>query len=126
MTRFVWAALAAVTVLVAAGLCWRLASRTRRLPCPSWLAWLLENPLIDVIAGTGVTLDRIGLQPGERGLDVRSGPGRLALPAARRVGPSGTIVALDVQPGMLAGLEARAARMRDACTASPFVVRHAA
>ncbi len=81
----------------------------RRLPCPSWAAWVLDNPLTEALAGTQTTLDRIGLRPGERGLDVGSGPGRLTIPAARRVGPSGAVVALDVQPGLLARLQRRAA-----------------
>jgi ubiquinone/menaquinone biosynthesis C-methylase UbiE len=97
-----------IAALVGAGLWWRYAARRRQLPCPSWLAWLLENPFTDSVAGTQTTLDRIGLRPGERGLDVGSGPGRLSLPAARRVGPTGHIVALDIQPEMLARLRRRA------------------
>lgn len=79
-------------IFIAVGLWWRWASRTRQLPCPSWLAWWLTTPLTDIIAATTATLDHIGLQPGERGLDVGSGPGRLTIPAARQVGPSGEIV----------------------------------
>lgn len=97
-------AMLVVAALAAAGLLWRWASRRRELPCPSWAAWALENPLTEAVAGTRTTLDRIGLRSGERGLDVGCGPGRLSIPAARRVGPAGEIVALDVQPGMLARL----------------------
>jgi ubiquinone/menaquinone biosynthesis C-methylase UbiE len=86
---------------------WRWASRKHRLPCPSRLSWLLDNPLTAAVAGAQTTLDRIGLQPGERGLDVGCGPGRLAIPAAHRVGPAGSITAVDVQPDMLARLEKR-------------------
>ena len=35
-------------------------------------------------------------------LDAGCGPGRLTVPLARSVGPAGRVVALDVQPGMLA------------------------
>jgi len=100
---------AAIGALVAIGLGWRWASRRRHLPCPAWLAWILDNPWTETVGGTRITLDRIGLRPGERGLDVGCGPGRLSLPAAQRVGPSGEIVALDVQPAMLARLERRMA-----------------
>lgn len=96
-----------ITAFVAAGLCWRWASRRRQLPCPSWLAWLLENPLTEAVAGTEPTLERIGLQPGEYVLDAGSGPGRLTLAAGQRVGPTGHVVALDVQLQMLARLQAR-------------------
>lgn len=95
--------------LSAVGLWWRWASRRRQLPCPSWLAWILDNPLTETVAGTQTTLDRIGLQPGERGLDVGSGPGRLTIPAAQRVGPTGTVVAFDIQPQMLSRLQERIA-----------------
>jgi len=43
-------------------------------------------------------------------LDVGSGSGRLSIPAARRVAPRGTIVALDIQPQMLARLQRRATK----------------
>jgi SAM-dependent methyltransferase len=92
----------ALSLLIGAAIGWRWASRQRQLPCPSWLAWLLDNPLTEAIAGSQTTLNRIGLQPGEYVLDVGSGPGRLAIPAARRVGPNGRVVAIDVQPDMLA------------------------
>jgi ubiquinone/menaquinone biosynthesis C-methylase UbiE len=72
------------------------------------LAWLLDNPLTNLVAGTGITLARIGVRPGEHGLDVGCGPGRLTIPAALRVGPTGSITALDVQPEMLARLQRRA------------------
>jgi ubiquinone/menaquinone biosynthesis C-methylase UbiE len=40
-------------------------------------------------------------------LDVGCGPGRVAVLAARAVGPGGRIVALDLQPAMLRRLESR-------------------
>jgi SAM-dependent methyltransferase len=41
-------------------------------------------------------------QPGERVLDVACGTGVVSRLAAQRVGPTGTIVGLDLNPGMLA------------------------
>lgn len=108
-TEAVRAAVWMVAALVVGVLWWRRASRRHPSPCPTWAAWVLDNPLTEALAGTQTTFDRIGLRPGERALDVGSGPGRLAIPAARRVGPSGAVVALDVQPGMLARLQRRAA-----------------
>jgi ubiquinone/menaquinone biosynthesis C-methylase UbiE len=97
-----------VLSIVGLGLWWRYASRKRQLPCPIWLAKFLDNPFTETIAGTRTTLERINLQPGERGLDVGSGPGRLAIPASHLVGPQGEVVAIDVQQEMLARLEQRA------------------
>ncbi len=88
-------------VAVAGSLFWRLAARRRKLPCPSWLSWLLENPFMNSVAGAGAILDRLAIEPGMSVLDVGCGPGRLTIPAALRVGRSGTVVGLDVQSEML-------------------------
>lgn len=100
----------AFVALVGLNLWWRWAARRRLLPCPTWLAGGLESPLMDRLMGTDRTLDRLGLRPGQRVLEVGPGPGRLLIPAARRVLPGGEVVGLDVQPGMLDRLHVRAAR----------------
>ena len=96
--------------LVTINLWWRWQSRRRSLPCPTWLAGGLESPLMDRLAGTQTTLDRMGLQSGQRVLEVGPGPGRLLIPAARRVLPGGEVVGLDIQPGMIERLKTRAAQ----------------
>ena len=48
--------------------------------------------------------------PGERVIDLGCGKGASALPAAEAVGPAGRVLALDLAPGMVAGLRDRAAR----------------
>ncbi len=80
---------------------WRFAVRRHTLPCPSWLSWLLENPFMNSVAGAESILDQLDLKPGMKLLDVGCGPGRLTIPAARRVGVNGQVTALDVQPEML-------------------------
>jgi ubiquinone/menaquinone biosynthesis C-methylase UbiE len=47
-------------------------------------------------------VDRAALQPGERVLDVACGTGVVARLAAQRVGQTGWVAALDLNPGMLA------------------------
>lgn len=93
--------------LLMATFAWRLASR-RRLPCPSWLGWLLSNPYTSAVAGTATILDRLDLAPGMRVLDAGSGPGRLTIHVAERAGPTGEVVALDVQEEMLRRVRAAA------------------
>lgn len=95
--------------MLGVALAWRHASRHRRLPCPAWLGWLLDNPYTAAVAGSATLLDRADIQPGMRVLDVGSGPGRVTIPAARRVTPSGEVVALDVQERMLSRVRRRAA-----------------
>ncbi|ENO91024.1 type 11 methyltransferase [Thauera sp. 28] len=47
-------------------------------------------------------LDAAALAPGQRVLDLASGPGLLARDAALRVAPAGTVLATDIAEGMLA------------------------
>lgn len=74
-------------------------------PCPASLAWLVNNPIRRRYMRP--ILDRVGIRPGERVLELGPGPGTFTLDAARRVGPGGQIVAVDIQPKMIAQVEAR-------------------
>ncbi|HUZ28342.1 MAG TPA: methyltransferase domain-containing protein [Solirubrobacteraceae bacterium] len=99
--------IAAVSALVRVG--WHVVARWRGLVLPSWLAWSLPIPVGPAILNPELILDRLDLQPGMRLLDAGCGPGRVTIPAARRVGPAGEVVALDIQPGMLGRVEQRLA-----------------
>jgi len=55
----------------------------------------------------GRVLDRIGIQPGERVLELGPGPGAFSVEAARRAEP-GRLVAVDIQPAMIAAVEKKA------------------
>ena len=72
-------------------------------PCPFALAWIVDNPLRRRYMGK--VLDQIGIRPGERVLELGPGPGAFSVEAARRVEPGGTLVAVDIQPRMIAALE---------------------
>ena len=87
---------------------WRLASRVWSLPCPSLVGWALESPFYYRITGTQKTLDRIGLKSGQRVLEIGPGPGRLLIPAAKRVLPGGEVFGIDIQSGMIERLKDRA------------------
>jgi arsenite methyltransferase len=56
----------------------------------------------DVVEQRHATLRALGLQVGERVLDVGSGPGLLTAEMARAVGPAGHVTGLDVSDAMLA------------------------
>lgn len=47
-----------------------------------------------------------GLRPGQRVLDIAAGRGAIADPAARAVGPTGAVVAIDNSPNMVSALNA--------------------
>ena len=82
----------------------------RGKPCPVRFAGLFEHPIADALFRTATLVDRAGVTSGMRVLDAGCGPGRVTLPLARRVGPGGEVIALDVQEGMLARVQRRAAQ----------------
>ncbi|MEM8639225.1 MAG: class I SAM-dependent methyltransferase [Cyanobacteria bacterium P01_G01_bin.54] len=47
------------------------------------------------------TIERLGLQAGDRVLDVCCGSGASALPAAQRVGPTGSVLGVDLASALL-------------------------
>ncbi len=107
MSVITYAVLGLIAIGCLVALTWRLASRRFVLPCPSWLAWLLENPF-NGAAQTRTALERLDLRPDMRVLDVGCGPGRLTIPIAQAVGPRGEVTALDLQPAMLRRAQERA------------------
>ena len=55
------------------------------------------------------TVDRLELAPGARVLDLCCGTGASALPAARAVGPAGSVLGVDLTPALVAHATAGAA-----------------
>src|SRR5215207_9035247 len=104
MTKIVPYALIGVAGLAIAGL---LRQRRQPIPTPPRLTFLFENPLVEAFAGPELLVERLGLAPGMRVLDAGCGPGRLTIPVARAVEPTGEVLALDSQRAMLEKLEHR-------------------
>ena len=77
--------------------------------CPWWLGFLLVNPLRRLWQDPGKVLAPY-VREGMTVLEPGPGMGFFTLELARLVGPSGRVVALDIQPRMLAGLKRRASR----------------
>jgi ubiquinone/menaquinone biosynthesis C-methylase UbiE len=77
--------------------------------CPWWLGPLLASPLRRLWQDPRRILAP-HVRPGMTVLEPGPGMGFFTLPLARLVGPSGLVVAVDVQPRMLAGLRRRAER----------------
>ncbi len=107
MTVF-WIIAGVVSLCLAFFLAWRWASRNWQLPCPSLFGWALESRFYHWMSGTSTTLNRLGLQAGQRILEIGPGPGRLLIPAAERVQPGGEAVGIDIQPGMIDRLKKQA------------------
>jgi ubiquinone/menaquinone biosynthesis C-methylase UbiE len=64
----------------------------------------------DIVAQREHTLDLLALKPGERVIDVGSGPGFLTQAMAEVVGPSGLVRGVDISPEFV-----RRAAARNAC-----------
>ena len=57
-------------------------------------------------------LDKIGIRPGMVVADVGAGVGYFSVRVGKRIGPQGKVLAVDVQPEMLAILRNRAAKAK--------------
>ena len=77
--------------------------------CPWWLGWILASPLRRLRQDPGAILGP-HVAEGMTVLEPGPGMGFFTLELARRVGPRGRVVAVDVQPRMLEGLRRRARR----------------
>ncbi len=98
-----------VAVIALVAILWRFASRRQSLPCPVWLRWLVEldNPFTKTNRAHFI-VESLALSPGMTVLDAGCGPGRVTIPLAQAVAAEGRVVALDIQPGMLARARTRA------------------
>ena len=77
--------------------------------CPWWLGYLLASPLRRLMQDPRKVLAPF-VREGMTVLEPGPGLGFFTLELARLVGPSGRVVAVDIQPRMLASLKRRAAR----------------
>jgi tRNA A58 N-methylase Trm61 len=77
--------------------------------CPWWLGYLLASPLRRWLQDPAAIIKPY-VREGMTVLEPGPGMGFFTLELARQVGPSGRIIAVDVQPRMLAGLKRRLAK----------------
>lgn len=77
--------------------------------CPVWLSWLIEwkFPFMQEYQAEAL-IRRLDLKSGMTVIDVGCGPGRLTIPIALAVGPTGKVLAVDIQEGMLNRVRKRA------------------
>jgi ubiquinone/menaquinone biosynthesis C-methylase UbiE len=77
--------------------------------CPWWIGYFLVSPLRKLVQDPAAILAP-HVREGMTVLEPGPGMGFFTLELARRVGPRGRVVAVDVQPRMLSALRRRATR----------------
>ena len=85
------------------------ARRQWESAAPGWAKWesVVAGGLIDV---TDAMLEMAGVEAGKLVLDLACGAGSQTIMAAKRVGPSGRVVAADISPIMLEHVQSSAER----------------
>ena len=76
-------------------------------PMPFTEAEHLLHPLRRFIHPVRSTVEKFRLKPGDTVLELGPGPGYFSVQAGRAVGPEGRLLAMDVQPPMVALLQQR-------------------
>jgi len=71
------------------------------------LAAILESRLRYSVFGPDKRLNGAGVRPGQAVLEIGCGTGFFTIPAARRLGPQGSLVAMDILPVSVAAVAAR-------------------
>ena len=79
-----------------------------KFPMPQFMANLIDNPLRRRIQPPGEMPLRHDIEPGMTVLEVGPGNGRYTIETARRVGPTGKVIAIDIEPKMIERVTYRA------------------
>lgn len=79
--------------------------------CPRWVCFTFDNGLRRIIQNPDRIIDPY-IREGDVVLDVGPGIGYFTIPMANKVGPSGRVIAADIQESMLRGIEKRAIRAK--------------
>jgi ubiquinone/menaquinone biosynthesis C-methylase UbiE len=86
----------------------RVIRHFHKFPMPEFLANLIDNPLRRKIQPPGEMPIRHGIDPGMMVLEVGPGNGRYTLEIARRVGDTGKVITVDIEPKMIERVMQRA------------------
>jgi ubiquinone/menaquinone biosynthesis C-methylase UbiE len=86
----------------------RIARYFHKFAMPQFMADAVDNPLRRRLQPPDETPARHGIQPGMRVLEIGPGKGTYTLATARRVGESGRVTTIDIEPKMIERVERRA------------------
>jgi ubiquinone/menaquinone biosynthesis C-methylase UbiE len=86
----------------------RIVRHFFKFPIPQFLADAIDNPFRRRIQPPDQTPTRHGIEPGMTVLEVGPGNGTYTMATARRVGETGRIVTIDIEPKMIERVRRRA------------------
>ncbi len=86
----------------------RIVRHFYKFPMPEFMADLIDNPLRRKLQPPYETAVRHGLKPGMTVLEVGPGNGTYTIGAADRIGASGRLVTVDIEPRMIERVRRRA------------------
>jgi ubiquinone/menaquinone biosynthesis C-methylase UbiE len=86
----------------------RIVRHFYKFPMPQVMANLIDNPFRRKIQPPDETPARHGIKPGMTVLEVGPGNGTYTAATARRVGASGKVVTIDIEPRMIERVRRRA------------------
>jgi ubiquinone/menaquinone biosynthesis C-methylase UbiE len=79
----------------------RVVRHFHKFPMPEFMANLIDHPLRRRFQPPYETAVRHGLEPGMTVLEVGPGSGTYTIGAAQRLGPTGKLVTVDIEPKMI-------------------------
>ncbi|HEX2923184.1 MAG TPA: methyltransferase domain-containing protein [Chloroflexota bacterium] len=79
----------------------RLVRRYLHFPVPPIVAVFLNSPLRKAMQPPVEVVERSGIEPGMNVLELGCGPGTFTVDAARRIGDTGRLLAVDIEPKMI-------------------------
>ena len=83
----------------------RTIRRFYKFPIPEFLTPFIDNPLRRRLQPHNKVIADLGLKPGMTVLEVGPGAGGYTLAAARRVGPTGKVISIDIEPKIIERLK---------------------
>jgi ubiquinone/menaquinone biosynthesis C-methylase UbiE len=79
--------------------------------CPHTISYMLDNPIRGLIQNPGRIVGPY-IKSGDTAIDLGCGPGFFTIPMARLVGDTGRVIAVDLQPQMLAHIRRKAQKKK--------------
>jgi ubiquinone/menaquinone biosynthesis C-methylase UbiE len=120
------------TALKIAGgfLLWQIVIRVARkkfhFPAPAFIGGFLDSEWRRMMQPPRLIIERSGIRPGMRVLEIGCGSGGFTTYVARAVEPRGEVAALDIQPAMLEQLRRKLAKPANSDITNVGVYEHSA